>query len=83
MLLQYTEWQSASKNKNKIQREESVEIEDIKRQGSRKKDKEKWITKTEGIREDQQKYVAEVENEVKKFRGKIFFLDEKKEKQTT
>lgn len=83
MLLQYTEWQSASKNKNKIQREESVGIGDIKRQGSRKKDKEKWITKTEGIREDQQKYVAEVENEVKKFRGKIFFLDEKKEKQTT
>lgn len=74
MLLQYSEWQSASKNKNKIQREESVGIGDIKRQGSRKEDKEKWITKIGRIREDQQKYVAEVENEVKKFRGKIFFF---------
>lgn len=49
-------------------------IGDIKRQGSRKEDKEKWITKIGRIREDQQKYVAEVENEVKKFRGKIFFF---------
>lgn len=49
MLLQYFEWQPASKNnKNKIQGEERVRIGVVKRQGSRKKDKEKWITKKEG-----------------------------------
>lgn len=73
MLLQYFEWQSASKNnKNKLQREKSVGIGDIKRQGSRKEDKEERVTKIGKIREDQQKYVAKVENEVKNLEEKIF-----------
>jgi len=83
MLLQYFEWQSASKNnKNKLQREKSVGIGDIKRQGSRKEDKEERITKIGKIIEDQQKYVAKVENEVKTLEEKIFKW-EKKKKQTS
>lgn len=49
MLPQYFEWQSDSKNnKNKIQREERVRTGIVKRQGSIKKDKEKWIMEREG-----------------------------------
>lgn len=47
-------------------------IGDIKRQGSRKEDKEERVTKIGKIREDQQKYVAKVENEVKNLEEKIF-----------
>lgn len=79
MLLQYSEWQSASKNnKNKLQREKSVGIGDIKRQGSRKEDKEERVTKIGKIREDQQKYVAKVENEVKNLEEKIFKWEKRK-----